>query len=606
MTPSTSRHAGLQALIWTFFVCALLFSGRTVWAAADPLQYSVTFLGIEDTDLLEDLKRRSRLHTEQDRTPLSAFFLKKQAENDLDPLLETCFGHGYHQARGTVQVLKKDNGHWEVVYTFRPGPIYRVQDIRIKLEPQQRKHGTPEITLPNPEVLNIPEGTPARADSIFEAKATLRRQLLSQGFLDLKQDPPEVLVDDAAHSVNLIFHVLPGDKARLGQTRLKGLKRVDEPFVRERIPWSSGQLYDPALIYDFKRRLLNTGLFNLIRVDIAAQEDGQGRRPVTVTLRERAPRSVRLGIGYETDIGPQARAAWTHSNFWGQGERLSFSSDLSSLKQELDGKLNVPGFFRKDQSLLVGSSFLHEEYDSYTNTAFKTETGLQRRLHSGLSLNAGIGYKVQDTDDAEGSSQFHLLYFPGGLEWDTRDNLLNPSQGMNIALGVTPSQSFFPADLTYVKSLLRARFYQSLNRDKSFILALRARLGSISGASTAEIPADERFYAGGGGSIRGFPYQEVGPQKNGDPFGGRSLIELSSELRWKLSDPFGAALFLDGGQVMNNTLPDPGENLAWGAGFGLRYFTELGPLRLDFGFPLNPDDHIESPFQVYISIGQAF
>lgn len=606
MTPSTSGHAGLQALAWTLFLCALLVSWRTVWAAADPLQYSVAFHGVEDTDLLADLERRSRLHTGQDRAPLSAFFLKKQAENDLDRLLETCFGHGYYQARGTVQVHQKENGAWEVLYTFRPGPIYRIQDIRITIEAQHGEPGKPEVTLPKPEDLNIPEDTPARSDTIFKAQAALEQQLLSQGYLDLKQEKPEVLVDDATHSVSLIFQVLPGDKARLGQTTLKGLQRVQESFVRERIPWSFGELYDPALIYRFKKTLMDTGLFSLIRVDIADQDDGQGRRPVTVTLRERAPRSVRLGIGYETDIGPQARAAWTHNNVRGRGERLSLTSDLSGLKQELDARLHVPDFYRKDLTLLMGSAFLHEAYDSYTNTAFKAETGLHRHLDADLSLNAGIGYKVQDTEDAEGSNQFHLLYFPGGLEWDTRDTMLNPSQGMTIALGVTPFQSVFPADLTYVKSLLSMRWYQSLNRDKSLILALRGRLGSISGASTASIPADERFYAGGGGSIRGFPYQEVGPQNNGDPFGGRSLIELSSELRWKLHDPFGAALFLDGGQVWKDSLPDPGGDLAWGVGFGLRYFTELGPLRLDLGFPLNPEDHIDDAFQVYISIGQAF
>lgn len=603
MSHFRSGTFGLQALAWIVFLSALFVDCRRLSAGADPLQYSVVLQGIEDRDLLEDLKRSSRLLTGKLRAPFSAFFLKKQAEEDLDRLLETCYGHGYYQARATVKVQTEQDGTSQVVYTFRPGPLYQIQNVSIKFEPQQQKQA---ITVPDLQELNIPAGTPARAGSILQAKTALERQLLSQGYLDIKQEKPEVMVDDATHSVNLIFHVRPGHKARLGLTTLKGLQRVPEAFVRERIPWSSGMLYDPALIYRFKKTLLDTGLFSLIRVDIADQDDGQGRRPVTVTLKERTPRSVRLGIGYETDIGPQARAAWTHSNFWGRGERLSLVSDLSGLKQELDGRLNIPNFFREDQTLLMGSSFLHEAYDSYTNTAFKAETGLRRHLDADLSLNAGIGYKVQDTEDAEGSNQFHLLYFPGGLEWDTRDNLLNPSQGMTIALGVTPFQSVFPADLTYVKSLLSMRWYQSLNRDKSLILALRGRLGSISGASTASIPADERFYAGGGGSIRGFPYQEVGPQNNGDPFGGRSLIELSSELRWTIADPFGAALFLDGGQVRKDSLPDSGGDLAWGAGFGLRYFTELGPLRLDLGFPLNPDDHIDDAFQVYISIGQAF
>ncbi len=593
----------LQSLSWIIFWFLLALSCPGPSGAAGPLSYSLSFQGIEDKNLLEDLKKSSNLLTQKNRPPLSAFFLKKQSENDLQRLLETCFAHGYYQAEAEVRMDTGPEGQLEVVYAFNPGPIYRIQDSRIKVVPRQQKK---EIVLPGPEDLNIPRGTPARADSIRNAKAALQRQLLAQGYPDLEQEKPEVFVDDAAHSVSLIFHVLPGNRARLGQTTIHGLERTAEAYVREKIPWSPGQLYDPALIYQFKSQLMNTGLFNLVKVDLADQTDAQARRPVTVTIRERAPRSVRLGLGYETDIGPQARAAWSHRNFLNQGEKLSFSSNISSIKQELTGTLSLPDFYHPDQSLLISSSLLQEDYDSYENRAFKTEIGLQRRLSPDLSLNSGIGYKAQDTDDAQGTEQFHLLFFPGHLEWDTRDDLLDPSQGANLGLGFIPYQSLFPSDLTYFKSLLTARWYQALNKDKTFILALRSKLGSITGAATKNIPADERFYAGGGGSIRGYPYQEVGPQKDGDPFGGRSLIEVSSELRWKIADPFGAALFLDGGQVSDDSLPNPGEDLAWGAGLGLRYYTELGPLRLDVGFPLNPDDHIDNSFQVYISIGQAF
>jgi len=121
-----------------------------------------------------------------------------------------------------------------------------------------------------------------------------------------------------------------------------------------------------------------------------------------------------------------------------------------------------------------------------------------------------------------------------------------------------------------------------------------------------DVPADERFYAGGGGSIRGYSYQSVGPLSGGDPVGGRSLLELSTELRLRLGERFGFVGFLDGGSAFGAAFPDFDEELLWGTGLGFRYFTAVGPLRLDFAVPLDRRHGIDDAFQVYISLGQAF
>ena len=131
-------------------------------------------------------------------------------------------------------------------------------------------------------------------------------------------------------------------------------------------------------------------------------------------------------------------------------------------------------------------------------------------------------------------------------------------------------------------------------------------MGATSGAERDEIPADIRFYAGGGGSIRGYAYKSVGPRHENQPLGGRSVAGLSSELRMNVTDTMGFAAFVDGGGVFESSFPDFGETFRWGAGLGLRYLTPVGPLRLDIGVPLNRREGIDNSFQVYVSLGQAF
>jgi translocation and assembly module TamA len=138
------------------------------------------------------------------------------------------------------------------------------------------------------------------------------------------------------------------------------------------------------------------------------------------------------------------------------------------------------------------------------------------------------------------------------------------------------------------------------------VIAARAKLGSIAGADTDSVPASERFYAGGGGSIRGYGYQQVGPvDSNGDPTGGRSLFEVGLETRFRVWGPIGLVTFVEAGDVYESVYPAPFQSVLVGAGFGLRYFTAVGPIRVDLAFPLDrrPGD---DPFQFYVSIGQAF
>ena len=190
--------------------------------------------------------------------------------------------------------------------------------------------------------------------------------------------------------------------------------------------------------------------------------------------------------------------------------------------------------------------------------------------------------------------------------FDYRDDRLNPQRGFQV-FGRTAWYEDTGGYDSFLKSQAEGREYIMLWEDAHLSTAFRLSLGSIDGADIQNIPADERFYAGGGGSIRGYEYQQVGPKLNGTPTGGNKLLEFSAELRMQPGNRLGYVLFLDGGAVYNDLVRDEiNRSLRYGAGFGLRWFTAIGPLRADLAYPLNADDSQKERVQFYISLGQAF
>ncbi|MFH0811731.1 MAG: BamA/TamA family outer membrane protein [Pseudomonadota bacterium] len=202
--------------------------------------------------------------------------------------------------------------------------------------------------------------------------------------------------------------------------------------------------------------------------------------------------------------------------------------------------------------------------------------------------------------------RFGLLSFPLQFKRDTSNDLLDPISGGRLSLRLIPYYETFGTKERFLKNYASYSHYFQLAEKPFLTLAGRSALGVIFGADRDRIAADERFYAGGGGSIRGYEYQSVGPLRKNEPIGGRSLFELSVELRVKVTNNFGLVTFCDGGSAFSSVIPDWGETLRWGAGLGLRYYTRIGPLRFDVGFPLNRREKIDDPFQFYVSIGQAF
>ena len=231
---------------------------------------------------------------------------------------------------------------------------------------------------------------------------------------------------------------------------------------------------------------------------------------------------------------------------------------------------------------------------------------LQRKLSKHVTGGLGVAMKVSEVEQLENTDSFRLLSLPLQLNWNRANSALDPTRGFKISGRTEPFADFISGETVFLKSDIAANHYLPLAGDGKLVFASRVMFGAIVGESKLNIPADERFYAGGGGSIRGYPFQTVGPLIGDDPTGGRSVFESSAELRYRVAESFGVVAFLDGGSAFESTFPDFKEDVLFGAGLGLRYFSPIGPLRMDVAFPLDRRVGVDDSFQLYISIGQAF
>jgi translocation and assembly module TamA len=591
-------------------VGALLFIG--VWGVCEAkakgtegakVPYKVRFEGVSVRSVLPTLKGASTAYLERKRPASSVSFLRRRAHDDGAKLVEALKSQGFYDAKVGVELIEKESPV-QVVYHVDAGQAYTLEGVEISLT-----SGGAELKdkLPKAADLGLKPGQTARAEAILTARNRLAQALGALGYPLPKPEEPRVEVNHAAKHANVFIAVDPGPKAHFGPTKISGNKEVAEGFVRNLIQWKEGEVYDYKLVDSTRAKLRDTGLFSSVTVTIppAVQDNAV---PLTINLKERKPRTVRVGARYETDQGPGVRASWENRNVSDHGQRLSLTLNVSKLDSFFEAAYFVPQFLQADQTLQLRGRAEYEDTDAYKGNKEIVEGVIDRRFSRALSGSVGLGFKsasfVQKNLDQRNA--YELLFIPTILRYDTRDNELDATKGGLLTLRLAPFQDVGRTDLHFFRTYLSYTQHLQVMSDPRLVLAGRVAFGSVLGAELLEIPPDERFYAGGGGSVRGYQYQYVSPLIKQKPIGGQSLLELSGEVRLKITDRIGLATFLDGGTASANELPKLNSDFRWGAGAGVRYFSPVGPFRLDFAVPLNPRRDIDDAFQIYLSMGQAF
>lgn len=600
-----------------------------------PYRVSVKVDGGPDT-LARQMREASQLVQLAKEPPDSMLALERRARADVESAVKLLHSQSYYDGKASFSM---DDGASPVAValTLSPGPRYTLGRANVYYQPEpvvpaafknrEREVGfwgleTEPVPAPSfpATVPGVDIGKPVTADALLAAVNDVPEKLRRQGYPLAAVAETSFTLDREARLLNADILVRTGPPALMGRIEVRGAQEVSAEYLQRLAPWNPGEEpWDAGMVEDYANTLRALGLFRTVeahplenRMTRSAGQDGAAELPLEVTVAEAPFRSVGASARYETDTGLGVEGSWEHRNFFGNGEKLTLSAPIATETQGFKAFFEKPAFLARDQRLLVGGSTLHENTSAYEKMAGTGSGEIERRLSRQWWGSAGMGGESGSIKDNEQDAKGYGFFGPrAGLRRDTRNNVLNPSDGSELALKIRPYTGFYGESFNVLTGTVSASGYYALFHknglpDDKLVLAGRVEAGGLAGAGLRTIPASLRYYSGGAGSVRGYAYQSLGPRDSKDePLGGRSYQVVNLEARYKITDDIGVVPFLDGGMVYRDELPRVIGDMDWGAGLGLRYYTPIGPVRLDVGFPLQPING-DPPVQVYVSIGQSF
>jgi translocation and assembly module TamA len=450
-------------------------------------------------------------------------------------------------------------------------------------------------------------GAPAAADDVQTILDQNTLLWAAQGYPLAKIYRARHFLDPEKKLLNSEVTVDPGPFHLMGPLEVSGQDGVELGYMENLVTWKVGQVWNQSLVDRFVDSMFQSGLFKTVDTAIGPM-DKNGHYPVVVTVADAPLKTVSGSINYDSDFGPGLVLGWENRNFTGWGDRLRLEFPIWKDLLQLGASYVRPYFLSRNQNLLVDLALIHENADAYTLSAISSAVGLERRLSRRLSalfqVSLEAGYLEEFLLD---KTSYRVVGLPVTLDWDYTDDLLNASRGTRVKITAQPFFGNYFSEFEILKSRLDISHYFPIVSEDRLVFAVRGAAGGIWGAERSSYPSTLRFFGGGGGSMRGYEYQSVGPRnERGKPDGGGAMAEVSGEVRWRWSETMGATVFVDGGMVYDK--PDVsqlGQNFLWGGGIGFRYFTPIGPFRLDLATPLTPRDE-DGPIQFYLSLGQSF
>jgi translocation and assembly module TamA len=494
-----------------------------------------------------------------------------------------------------------------VTLTVRPGPQYTIGAVSVDYGASPDAASLPQ----GAQAAGLVLGAPALSSDILAAQERLLLAVKKDARPLAEVVDRRAVVNHLTRKMEVTYQLSAGPPAAFGDLNVSGLETVRESLLQRMIPWKKGDPYNEETLREFRSRLSKSRLFATLHLGPASTVSADGRVPIDLEVTEAAHRTIATGLSYATDKGPGATLRWEHRNLLGAGEKFRADVVGALYEQSLELSFRRPYFPDSRQSLIAGFRAAREDVSAYRGLLGEASLGIEREMGDHWRVSAALAGEYANLiwyGDGKGDdSQSHsLLGLPMTAERDDTDNLLDPTKGSRISFSLMPYAGLVGEEGTAFATLeaTGSTYYQVV--EDRLILAGRARVASLVGADLNVIPPNHRLYAGGGGSVRGYGYQMIGPLgANGDPTGGRSAAEIGAEARIKVTDTIGVVPFIEGGLVTADPWPSLDEDVRWGAGLGLRYHTDFGPLRADFAVPLNPRSE-DDWFQVYFSLGQAF
>ena len=548
----------------------------------------------------------------------SRFEARRRARAGADDASAVLRSEGYYAEDVQADVVE-DGVNSAPVLTVTPGPQFLVADPQVLWAAPEPELAAKQAAA---AAMELEPGQPGRAADVLAAEGRIVASIQSQGYADAVAQPREVIVDHADHTLRPTFNVASGPKVLLGPVQISTRGRTNPAWVSALAPWRVGEVYLPDRVAELERRLRETGVYDQVSVALRPADQGlvDNTRPVIVILADRARRTLELGAGYSTSEGAGLDGRYLMYNRLRRADTLTLTARLAQLEQRLDGEVSLPQWRGPQQTLKMGAGIFNEDTDAYTERGVGARFDITRRYGRAVYQTSyrTLGASVDLTRVRDATSEGGETYGVGrnlitlatlaALALDRSDDPLNPKRGWRIEARTEPTVILGETQTQFLKTQVQGSAYLPLGARADTVLAGRLKVGAIVGGTIPSVPASRRFFAGGGGSVRGYAFQAIGPRLDDNtPLGGVSLAEASFEVRQRVTERWSGVAFIDVGGVGGSGrvgLPS-GDDFSAGVGFGVRYDLGFGPIRADIAVPLGKRDG-DPAFQLYLSIGQSF
>ncbi|SEO44520.1 autotransporter secretion outer membrane protein TamA [Salinihabitans flavidus] len=578
--------------------------------------FDIRVIGTEESELRGRLLSASALSAAQRDNVSDAQDVMSAALSDYTRMLETLYASGYYG--GTVSIRVDGREAAQIPPLQRPDAI---QAIEVRVDPGPPfRFGVAQVA-PLPGGVQLPEAfrrdERARADTVRAAVDTGVEGWRKAGHAKVEVADSSLTADHARQILDARVRLLPGPLVRFGSLRVTSQSNVRQERIRQIAGLPEGERFSPEALEAAARRLRRTGAFRSVALSEGETLGPGNTMDVDVQLVDEKPRRFGAGAELSSLEGLTLSGFWLHRNLLGGAERFRVDAEVSDIGARSSGmdfslgaRLERPAIWGPDTDL-----YLETELEYLDEPAFRTDRimagiGARWRISETLTFDQGIAVEHERVRDVfarrlgPGRREITLATFPARLTWDRRDDILDATDGTYLRAGLKPFVNL-GGSADGARLSFDGRAYRSLDGDGDFVLAGRMQFGALFGPSLNRAPADYLFYSGGGGTVRGHPYQSLGVDLGGgDMTGGRSFVGLSMELRARVSGNISVVGFADAGYIGSESFYDDSGEWHSGGGVGLRYDTPVGPIRLDLAGPLSGDTG--DGMQLYIGIGQAF
>jgi len=586
--------------------------GHAVAVTVGDIRYTVQVEGLgsvgDSEELLRAFRQQSALEAER-KDPANAAQIGRRANADADLLTQLLRADGYYDAAVEPRTEKVGNA-LSVVLTADPGSQYHFASVDL-----------PGLDSAGPEAARLRDsfavkaGDPVVATDVIAAGVSLTTALGEQGYAGATLGDQDIEVNHQTHLATLVLPVNPGPVARFGAIHVSGRPAFSASHVALIARFKRGDPFQRSKLDDLRRALVATTLVANADIQVVPV---QGGKTVDINVRlEPAPQHTIAGeLGYGTAQGARLEVSWTDRNFFNPEGALTLRGIAGTNEQLLGVQVRRSNFAMRDQTLNLQFSASHQKYAAYTAKTVDLTAYIERQSnfiwHKKWTWSYGgewlgtIERGVFSSALTKTTRRFLIAAVPLSLGYDGSDSLLDPTTGFRLSGRVSPEISFHGGHFSYGRAQFDASAYHPVGG--RVVVAGRVRLGTIFGSSLFNVAPSRRLYAGGGGSVRGYGYQQLGPKDlDGDPIGGRGLAEFALEARVRLKQlggNLGIVPFFDGGTLTSSARPDF-RHWRTAVGLGVRYYSLFGPIRVDVGVPLNRQTG-DGPFAVTVSLGQAF